>query len=180
MTQRETNRATVARLMSILGGETPIEAGAELIAADVVAHVDRWTFRGIDVWASWIHYIRTRPGLTSPTLAVDALEVHRDATVTARARWRALRAGRLMISDPGVAHYRLVDGRIVEIWSTRHNYAFLCGGHVHSHWGFALELLRVRRWKRGAAQVDLRRRAAPAAHSPRVEPTPTPLIAHAE
>jgi hypothetical protein len=180
LTQRKTDRATVARLMSILAGETPIEAGAELIAADVVAHVDRWTFRGIDVWASWIHYIRTRPHLTSPTLAVDALEVRQDGTVTARGRWRAYRACRPLISDPGVAHYRLVDGRIVEIWSTRHNYAFLCGAHVHSHWGFALELLRVRRWKRGAAPMDLRTRSSLAVGSLRAEPALASLIAHAE
>jgi hypothetical protein len=180
LTQRETNRATVARLMRILAGETPIEAGAELIAADVVAHVDGWTFRGINVWANWIHYIRTRPHLTGPTLAVDALEVHRDATVTARARWRALVAGRPTVSDPALARYRLVDGRSVEIWSTRHNYAFLCGAHVHSHWGFALELLRVRRWKRGATPMDLRDRASLAVRPPRAEPALAPLTAHAE
>jgi hypothetical protein len=86
---------------------------------------------------------------------VDALEVHRDATVTARARWRALRAGRLMISDPGVAHYRLVDGRIVEIWSTRRNYAFMCGAHVERRAGFAAELLRAWWWKMRAPQIDL-------------------------
>jgi hypothetical protein len=125
------------------------------MAADVVAHVDGWRFQGINVWANWIHYIRTRDRVTAPTLLLDALVVDADATVTARGRWCGARGGRQVISDACAARYRLVEGRIVEIWSTRRNYALLCGPHLAYRWGFGVELLRARRWMMRAPQFDL-------------------------
>jgi hypothetical protein len=151
----ERNRATVARLIAILSGEAPIETGAEFMAHDVVAYVDGWRFQGINVWANWIHYIRTRERVESPTLLLDALHVERDGTVSVRGRWRGVRGGRPVISKTGAAKYRLVDGRIVEIWSTRRNYALLCGAHVEYRAGFAAELVRAWRWKARAPQLDL-------------------------
>ena len=155
MTEAESNRATVARLMSILKGETPIHVGSELIAHDVVAHVDGWRFRGIDVWAHWIDYIRSRGCVADPTLLVDVLVVHADAKVTARGRWQGVRDGRVVTSNSAAATYRLENGRIVEIWSTRTNYGFLCGAHLEYHWGFAYELLRSRRWRQRVPRIDL-------------------------
>lgn len=157
MTQSESeaNRAAVARLMTILSGESPIETGSEIIAHDVVAHVDGWTFQGINVWANWIDYIRTRGRVAQPTLVVDELVVGTDATVTVRARWQGVRQGQLRTSKQGVATYRLDEGRIVEIWSTRGNYAFLCGAHVSLHVGFVFELLRSRWQRLRVTRVDL-------------------------
>lgn len=144
--------------MTILSGDTPIETGAELLSPDVVAHVDGWTFQGINVWANWIRYIRTRGCVGHPTLLLDKLVVREDATIAAHGRWKGTRDGRPVISSPCAARYRVVEGRIVEIWSSRRNYALLCGAHVESRWGFALELLRVRRWKKNARQLDLTNR----------------------
>ena len=155
MTEAEANRATVARLMTILSGHAPIESGTEFMAPDVVANVDGWRFQGINVWANWIHYIRTRERVAAPTLLLDDLVVERDATVTARGRWSGVREERLVTSKPGVARYALVEGRIVEIWSTRRNYAFLCGAHVAYRAGFVAELLRAKRWKARVPQLDL-------------------------
>lgn len=155
MSEPETNRAVVAKLMTILSGATPIEAGAELLSPRVVAHVDGWRFEGIDVWANWIQYLRTRGRLAEPTLVVDRLELNADSTVTAHGRWLGVRDGRPMTSQPCRARYRLAEGKIVEIWSTRRNYSFLCGRHVESRLGLAVELLRVRRWKKSAPQLDL-------------------------
>lgn len=140
--------------MVVLRGDAPIESGAEFMAHDVVAHVDDWRFQGINVWANWIHYIRTRGRLASPTLLLDELVTETDAIITARGRWSGVRGGRQVISRPCAARYRLVDGRIVEIWSTRGNYVPLCGAHVEYRWGFAAELLRARRWAAHAPQFD--------------------------
>ena len=155
MTEPETNRALVAKLMTILSGDAPIEAGAELLSPEVVAHVDGWRFQGINVWANWIQYLRTRGRLDEPTLVVDRIELNPDSTITAHGRWSGMLDGRRMTSQPCRARYRVADGKIVEIWSTRRNYAFLCGQHVQSHLGLALELFRVRRWKKNAPQLDL-------------------------
>jgi len=153
--EAETNCAAVARLMTILSGDAPIESGAELVAPDVVAHVDGWRFQGINVWANWIQYIRTRERVTAPTLFLDELVVEADGTVTAYGRWSVVRGGRRVISKSCVARYRLVAGRIVEIWSTRTNYAPLCGAHLVYRLGFAFELLRAQWWKARAPQLDL-------------------------
>jgi hypothetical protein len=155
LTEVETNRATVARLMTILSGELPIHAGAEIIAPDVVAHVDGWRFQGINVWANWIDYLRSRGRVAAPTLLVDELAVRPDAKVTIRGRWQGVRDGRVTTSKPGSATYRLENGRIAEIWSTRTNYAFLCGAHVEYHFGLAYELLRTQWWRTRVPRLDL-------------------------
>lgn len=159
MTVEETNRATVARLTTILSGELPIQAGSEIIAPDVAVYVDGWQFEGINVWANWIDYLRTRDRVADPTLLVDELEVRPDARVTVRGRWQGVRDGCVATSKPGEATYRLSEGRIVEIWSTRSNYAFLCGAHLTYNWGFALELMRSQWWRLRAPRLDLLERS---------------------
>jgi hypothetical protein len=141
--------------MTILSGELPIEAGSEIIAPDVVAYVDGWRFQGINVWANWIDYLRSRDRVAEPTLVVDELRVHPDSRVTISGRWRGVRDGRIVTSKPGAATYRLAHGRIVEIRSTRSNYTFLCGAHLEYRWGFAFELLRTRLSRLGAQRLDL-------------------------
>ena len=168
MTEAERNRSVVARLMTILSGDTPIETGIELMVPNVVAHVDGWRFEGINVWANWIQYLRTRGRVAEPTLQLEELAVESDASITARGRWKGFRDDRPVTSHLCVARYRLTGGRIEEIWSTRRNYALLCGAHVEYRGGFALELLRVQQWKRRAPQLDLLGRARP---RPRSLPT---------
>lgn len=146
------NRAVVARLMSVVSGDAAIEHGVELVASDVVTHVDGWRFQGINGWASWIRYIRTRRRVTSPTILVDQIVVEQDSTLTVRGRWSGIRHGRRTVSKGCTARYRVVDGRVVEIWCTRHTYAHLFGAHVGTRLGFALELLRVWWWARRAPQ----------------------------
>ena len=155
MTETERNRATVTRLIDILSGKSPIERGVELIAPDVVANVDGWRFEGINVWANWILYLHTRGRVDGLTLFVDQVAVNDDGTVTVRGCWSAMQGERRVFSKSCSARYRLEHGRIVEIWSTRRNYAFVCGAHTESRAGFAVELLRAWWWKTQAPQLDL-------------------------
>jgi len=174
LTVQETDRATVARLTTILSGELPIEAGSEIIAPDVVAYVDGWQFQGINAWAHWIDYLRSRDRVAEPTLLVDQLEVRPDARVTVRGRWQGMRDGRVVTSNPGEATYRLAEGRIVEIWSTRRNYSFLCGEHLNYSWGFALELLRSQLFRLRVPGLDLLEGSRPESVA-----MPTPSVANA-
>ena len=141
--------------MTILSGELPIQAGSEIIAPDVVAYVDGWRFEGINAWANWIDYLRTRDRVAEPTLVLDEMEVHPDTRISIRGRWQGVRDERVLTSKPGVATYRLHNGRIVEIWSTRSNYAFLCGTHLEYFGGFAFELLRSQWYRRRVPRLDL-------------------------
>ena len=155
MTDAETNCGKVASLMAILSGEAPIESGVALLAADVVFHVDGWRFQGINVWANWIRYTRTRGRVTDPKVVVDEIVTEPDGTVTVRGRWTGMRRGRQLNSKPCSARYRFADGRIVEAWSTRHNYAFLCGSYLWCPLGFAVQLLFASWWKARTPQLDL-------------------------
>jgi len=141
--------------LDILRGESSIESGVDLIAQDVVAHVDGWQFEGINVWANWIQYLRTRGRVDALTLFVDQLAMNGDGTVTVRGCWSAMRGEHRVFSKSCSARYRLEHGRIVEIWSTRRNYAFMCGAHAEARTGFAVELLRAWWWKTTAPQLDL-------------------------
>lgn len=143
--------------MAILSGEAPIESGVALLAPDVVFHVDGWRFQGINVWANWIHYMRTRGRVTDIKVIVDQISATDDAIVTVRGRWRGVRRGRQILSKSCSARYRFANGRIVEGWSTRHNYALVCGAHCAYRVGFAAQLLRVSMWKSRTPQLDLTR-----------------------
>ena len=164
------NHAVVARLMAILGGDAPIESGAQLMTSDVVAHVDGWRFQGINVWASWMRYLHSRGVRTAPQLLVDAIVADGDGGVVVRGRWSSMRRGHRVLSAPGEARYRLVGGRIVEMWSTRSNYAAVCGAHLTTRIGFAVELLRMWWWKTRVPQLDL-------ATSPIARPMPSGALA---
>jgi hypothetical protein len=158
----EANRATVARLMTILDGQTPVAAGAEFIHPDVVANFDGWRFRGINLWANWIVYLRTRPHLAELRLVVDRIDSNPDGTVSAHGHWNALRDGRPVFSGPGVARYRFEGGKIVEIWTTRHNYLLHFGPWLRYRWGLVWMLYQLGVWKGRVPQLDLRAAAAPA------------------
>ncbi len=152
----EANRATVARLMTILGGETPIEAGAEFIHPDVAANFDGWRFQGIDLWGNWIRYLRTRPGISDLRLVMERIEPNSDGTITACGRWHARRRGYPVVSGLGVATYRFERGRIVEIWTTRRNYLLMFGPYLRYRWGMLWMLLRLAAWKKRTPQLELR------------------------
>ena len=141
--------------MAILSGDAPIESGVALLAPDVLFHVDAWDFQGINVWANWIHYTRTRGRIADPRVLVDEIVAEPDGTVTVRGRWSGMRGGRELISKTCSARYRFSEGRIVEAWSTRTNYAPLCGAHVWCWVGFTLQLLLVSWWKSRTPQLDL-------------------------
>ena len=155
--------------MTILSGELPIRAGRDIIAPNVVAYVDGWRFEGINTWANWIDYLRTRDRVAEPTLVLDEMTVHPDTRISIRGRWQGVRDERVVTSKPGTATYRFEGGRIVEIRSTRSNYAFLCGAHLEYRGGFAFELLRSQWYRMRVPRLDL----LGSAHAPSSLPTTT-------
>ena len=156
----EANVATVVRLMTILGGDIPIEVGAEFIHPDVVAHFDGWRFQGINTWGNYIRFLRSRPGISQLRLATERVSANSDGTVTACARWHAVRRGVHCVSNLAVATYRFEEGRIVEIWTTRRNYLLLFGPWLRYRLGRGWMLYGLRRWKNRVPQLDLRAAAA--------------------
>lgn len=152
----EMSRETLWHLMGILQGRNPISSGVEIIAQDVVSHMDGYTFRGINTWANWIRYIRARSRVEELDLEVHRFETHEDGTITARGRWKAQQNGRPIHSKPVWARYRVVDGKIVEIWTTRYNYAFMLGPMIHNRVGHLGFMIHVFFWGKSAEPLDLR------------------------
>jgi hypothetical protein len=151
----EASKATISRLLGIVAGKAPIPHGVELMAQDVVIHMDEHTFYGINTWANWISYLRTRNRVEDPELEVDRLVSNTDGTITAHGRWKARHQGELIFSSEMSARYRVVDGIVVEVWTTRTNYAFVVGPMMRSRAGHLLIMLHVHFWAKGSGGLDL-------------------------
>ena len=151
----EAGKATVSRLIEILAGRTPISQAPEIVAQDVVSHMDGYTFRGINTWAKWLSYVRTRGRVGSPDLETDRLVTNEDGTITAYGRWKARKDGEPVLSTEVWARYRVMDGKVVEIWTTRANYVFILGPIMRTRVGLLLVMLRVFFWSRIPGRLDL-------------------------
>jgi len=151
----EAGKVTVSRLIEILAGRTPISHAPEIMAQDVVSHMDGYTFRGINTWANWLSYVRTRSRVAGPDLETDRLVTNEDGTITAFGRWKGRKDGEPVLSTEVWARYRVVDGKVVEIWTTRANYVFILGPIMRTRVGLLLVMLRVFFWSRTSGGLDL-------------------------
>lgn len=163
MDQTEVNRATIARLMTILAGKTPIPAGQEFISQNVVAHMDGLTFHGINCWANWIAFIRTRRRVRDLDLQVSRIVANEDGTITVFGSWHAVHRGRAVVSNEGTATYRFENGMIAEIWTTRTNYLLIFGPQLSWRAYLLALLVYLYFWKRMPGRYDLSLPAAVAA-----------------
>ncbi|SRR5713226_9110526 len=156
----EQNKAVVERLLTIFAGKADISSGVEIIAQDVISHMDNYTFQGINVWARWVSFIRSRGRVSELDLTLDRLVVNPDQTITPYGRWKALYKGKPVVSAEVSATYRLKDRMIVEIWTTRKNYILTFGPIMRSRVGCLLILLYHSFWNKLAGRLDLRLRSA--------------------
>ncbi len=141
------DQAVVSRLMEVIGGRRPMDEASRLLAPDVVCHMDRYTVRGVGSWAAWVAFIRSR-GVDRLEPEVDRMESGPGGMVTAHGRLRGVRRGRPVSGGDGSATYRLRDGRIVEIWTTRRNYEVLFGRMTRHPLSWLLVLAHLAVWSR--------------------------------
>lgn len=151
----EAGKATVSRLIEILAGRAPISQAPEIMAQDVASHMDGFTFRGINTWARWLSYVRTRSRVGAPDLETNRLVTNEDGTVTAYGRWKGRKDGEPVLSTEVWARYRAVDGKIVEIWTHRGNYVFILGPIMRTRVGLVLVMLHVFFSSRISGKLDL-------------------------
>ena len=163
----EAGKVTVSQLIEILAGRTPIAQAPAIMATDVVSHMDGYTFRGINTWANWLSYVRTRSRVGAPDLETDRLVANEDGAITAFGRWKGRQDGEPALSREVWARYRVVDGKVVEIWSTRGNYIFILGPLMRTRVGLLLVMLRVFFWSRISGRLDLHSQPAASSESSR-------------
>jgi len=143
---RTAAEAVVARMLAAIGGDAPLEGVVHLLAPDVICHMDRFTTRGADVWVDWVEFLRSR-SVDRVHVEVERLETGADGIITA---FGGLTTGSGASSGPsgGSARYRVVDGRIAEIWTSRWNYEVVFGPRVHHPLRWLLVLVRMALWRR--------------------------------
>ena len=143
---RTADEAVVARLLGAVGGDVPLAEAVHLLAPDVICHMDRFTAHGTAAWVDWVEFIRSR-GVPNVRAYVERLETGADGIITV---FGGLTVGARGKSSPrgGVARYRVVDGRITEIWTSRWNYEIIFGPKVRHplRWLFVLGRMAV--WRR--------------------------------
>lgn len=136
----------VARLLAVVGGDAPMSEAPRLLAPDVICHMDRYTTRGVDVWFDWLDFIRSRcpDGLF---VDVERYVTHPDGTITA---YGCLRRGarKGTTNCQGQVRYRVANGRVAEIWTSRGNYEIIFGAKVRHSLSWLLVLLELAVWRR--------------------------------
>ena len=128
-----------------LSGRMDLADGAALFQPDVIVHMDRYTFRGVGAWQTWVAFLRSRPGMADLDIVCDGVALHDVDTVTAYGRWRAGQGAQARQKNAS-ATYRFQDGLIAELWTTRRNYEMMFGPLVRSHAGLLLVFARLLLW----------------------------------
>ena len=143
---RTAQESVVAQLLAAVGGDASLDAVVHLLAPDVICHMDRFSARGPDAWVDWVGFIRSR-GVKNVQAVVERLETGADGIITA---YGGLTAGPEGIAVPrgGTARYRVKDGRVAEIWTSRTNYEVIFGPKVHHPLSWTFVLLRMAIWRR--------------------------------
>ena len=125
---RSADEALVVRLLAVISGEAPMGEAEQLLAPDVISHMDQWTVRGITVWYDWLEFLLSKVE-GHVTVVLDRLVTREDGTITAYGNLRTANAP-FASRQEHQATYRLENGRIVEVWTTRGNYEMIFGPKV--------------------------------------------------
>ncbi len=143
-------REVLEQLAAVVGGRQPVRAVATLLAEPVRFHMDGFnTTLTVNGWKRWVRYMHQEGRDRDLDLHLDEIRKHRDGTVTGFARWSGRRDGRRLVSDVCSARYRIRDGTIHEIWTSRFNYVFPMGSSMGSIGGLLLTYLRMLWWDAG-------------------------------
>ena len=159
------DEALVARLLAAVSGDVPLAEGARLLAPDVLCHMDQFTARGVDAWVDWVEFIHSR-GVDDVRVVVERLETGADGIITAVGSLTAGRGAKPKARgdmDQRSARYRIVDGRVAEVWTSRWNYEMIFGAKVRRPLRWLLVLAWMAVWRR----LPWRRRTLVSPHARR-------------
>lgn len=144
---RDAEIALVDRLSNILAGNLPISEGEKFISPDVFMHMNHYECEGIEVWRAWLHFIRSRTRVSDLNVTEKRIVVEGDR-VRLLGKWIGTVRGKRVVSPEGTAVYRIVDGKIVEIWTLGTNYVIMFGNMVGTPLGLAAVLGYFMLWRR--------------------------------
>jgi stearoyl-CoA desaturase (Delta-9 desaturase) len=136
----------VRGLVRVINGELPRLSAENYLHQDVKIHMDSANHRGIEVWYKWIYLIRNCGRLSNLCMMPCELSIDRENpnVVDLGIRWSGIeRFGRTAALAPEIYHLRYLveNGRITEIWTTKHNYKFIFGPCIRHSIFYRLLLL---------------------------------------
>ena len=151
--------ATLREILDVFAGERPLAAIDACIADDVLVHIDRLRFRGVQGWKKWAMHSRSTWPFDAIRFEIvdhsyDASSDQLAVQVEAVVRERGVDGERRSSAERFV--YRFDGGRVCEIWTSRHNYGFLYGPSFTTLPGFVAHIGRVLLWnlRRRPEQAD--------------------------
>jgi hypothetical protein len=143
---RSADEALIARLLAVISGDAPREEATQLLAPDVISHMDQFTVRGIDVWFDWLDFLLSN-AQGSVRVDLNRFEHHSDGTITAYG-WLRVENSPERTPQQNWARYRVDENRISEVWTTRGNYERIFGAKVRHPLSWFLVLLQMAVWRR--------------------------------
>ena len=136
----------MARLVDVIGGRAPMSEAEQLLAPDVVSHMDGFTVTGTGVWLDWLGFLLSKSD-GSVTVDLHRLVTNADGSITAFGGLRPARSP-LSCRQEHQASYRVENGRVAEIWTTRGNYEMIFGPKVRHPVRWLFVLLEMAVWRR--------------------------------
>jgi hypothetical protein len=143
---RSAEEALIARLLAVISGEAPMADAEQILAPDVISHMDQWTVRGTAVWYDWLEFIRSKT-TGGVTAELERVVSNADGTITAYG-WLRAKGSPLSTRQENHATYRFEGGRIAEVWTTRGNYEMIFGPKVRHPVRWLLVLVEMAVWRR--------------------------------
>lgn len=144
--QRSPDEALVVQLLDVISGRAPMADAERLLAPDVISHMDQWTVRGTRVWYDWLEFILSK-AKGNVAVELDRIVRNGDGTLTAYG-WLRSEGAPLSRRQEHHATYRVTDGRIAEVWTTRGNYEMIFGPKVRHPVRWLLVLVEMAIWRR--------------------------------
>jgi hypothetical protein len=121
----EKDKATLDFLVGILQGNKDISEADKILPPVTLTHLDNYKFdTSIEAWQAWWIFLREKGRVSNVSGASTEMKQNADGTYTLVGEWTGEYEGKQVVSAPISASYRIRDGKIVEIWTTRKNYIF--------------------------------------------------------
>ena len=143
---RSADEELIAQLLGVISGDAPRADAEQLLAPEVISHMDQFTVRGIGVWYDWLDFLLSK-AKGSVTVDLDRFEHHPDGTITAYG-WLRVALSPERTPQQNWARYRVDGNRIAEVWTTRSNYERIFGAKVRHSLSWMLVLLEMAVWRR--------------------------------
>ena len=127
--------AVIANIVEMLSGRLSREEAANYIDPQITIHMDSATHRGIELWQKWLYMIRNCGRLRQLRFVPSELSTdpRNPAIVNLVGRWVGVgRYDGVLREASHTSHfrYRLVNNRVVELWTHKTNYDVITGSWI--------------------------------------------------